>query len=128
MLLPNEEVEVAWGKLDAVAVRDGIGRTSFNAVTAENASGVVDIIDLGVAFAGRDPVLVGVFGSLDVDAICRARRRTQEASHTFFQAILVALKDVEAAVACFDRWGCVRKPFRRGLPEHGPKSDAKSFI
>jgi hypothetical protein len=37
------------GELKTVAVGNGIGRTSFNAVSAEDAAVVVDVVDLGVA-------------------------------------------------------------------------------
>ena len=41
------------GQLEAVAVGDGVGGAGFDAVAAEDAAVVVDVVDLGVALGAR---------------------------------------------------------------------------
>ena len=90
---------VEGGELEAVAVGDGVGGAGFNTVAAEDAAVVVDVVDLGVALGGRDAVLGGVLVGLDVDAVGGTGGGTEETGHALFQAVLVALQDVGAAIA-----------------------------
>jgi len=87
------------GQLEAVAMGDGVGGAGFNAVAAEDAAVVVDVIDLGVALRRGDALLGGVFGGLDVNAIGGACGGAEEAGHALFQAVLVTLQDVGSAIA-----------------------------
>src|SRR5580692_1472326 len=59
-------------EFEAVAMRDGVSRTGFDAVATEDASVVVDVVDLRVALGGGDAHFFGVLGSFDVNAIRRA--------------------------------------------------------
>ena len=76
---------------------DGVSRAGFNAVSAEDAAVVVNVVDLGVTLGGGNALLLGIFGGLDEDAVRRAGRSTEETGHAFFQAVFVALQDVSAA-------------------------------
>src|ERR1700722_3507529 len=48
----NQGGSVETGEFEAVAMRDGVGGTGFDAVAAEDASVVVDVVDLSVALCG----------------------------------------------------------------------------
>src|ERR1019366_10625273 len=98
----NEFVCVQSGKLEAVAVGDGVGWACFNAVATEDAAVVVDVVDLGVALGGGDTDFLGVFVGLDVNAVGWAGRRTQKAGYALLQAVLVALQHVSATVALLE--------------------------
>ena len=82
-----------------MAVGDGVGGAGFDAVAAEDAAVVVDVVDLGVALGGGDALLLGVLGRLDVDAVRRAGGGAEEAGYALLQAVLVALQHVLAAEA-----------------------------
>src|SRR5437773_2422033 len=62
------------GELEAVAVRDGVGGASLDAVSAEDAAVVIDVVHRGVALGARDAALGSVLGGLDVDAVRWAGR------------------------------------------------------
>ena len=62
-LAHHEAGGVQGGELEAMTVRDGIGRAGFNAVSAENAPVVVDVVDLGVALGGRDADFFSIFSA-----------------------------------------------------------------
>ena len=85
------------GEFEAVAMRDGVGGTGFDAVAAEDAPVVVDVVDLGVALGGGDANFFGVLRGFDVNAIRRAGGGAEEAGHTLLKAVLVALQLVLAA-------------------------------
>src|ERR1700694_5227637 len=91
LLAINECRSVITGVLEAVTVRDGIGRTGFDAISAKNAAVVVDVVYGSVALAAADALRIRVFRGLDINATRRAGRRAQETSHTLFQAVLIAL-------------------------------------
>lgn len=56
-------------QLEAVAVGNGVSRAGFNAVAAEDAAVVVNVIDLGVTLSAADAVLFSVLGSFNVNAV-----------------------------------------------------------
>src|SRR5271156_51421 len=77
----NERIYVIGGQLEAVAMSNRVSRTSLDAVPAENAARVIDVVDARVTFAGRNAIRVLIFRSLNVNAIRRAGRRTQKTSN-----------------------------------------------
>ena len=85
-----------------MSVRDGVGGTGLHAVAAENTAVVVDVVDLGVALGTRDPVLFGVFGGFDIDAVRGAGGGAEETGYTLFQSIFIALQNVHATVALLE--------------------------
>ena len=75
MLLAHHEIgSVEACQFESVSVRDGVGRTGLDTVSAKNAAVVVDVINLGVALAAADAKLIGIFGRFDIDALGRAGR------------------------------------------------------
>ena len=82
-----------------MAVRDGVGGAGLDAIAAEDAARVIDVVDLGVALAGGDALRFGILGGFDVDAIRWACGGAQETADALFEAVFVALQDVNAAIA-----------------------------
>ena len=110
-----------------MTVRDGIGRACFDAIAAKNAARIVDVVDAGVAFSGGNPLGVGVFRSLDVDASGGAGRRAQETADALFQSAFVPVENVDAAVSWLEMDGFFGIIFRDGFPQHVAEGHAKAF-
>ena len=132
LLAVDEGVGVVSGNFKIVAVRDGIARARFHAVPAKNAAIVIDVVDLGVAFGGRDALLGGVLGGFNIDAIGGAGGGAEETGHAFFQSVFVALEDVGAAIALLEdraaqRALAVRIIFHLDRLEDLPEGDAHAF-
>src|SRR3981081_1767346 len=102
LLAVNQIADIERRQLKPMPVCDRISRTSFHAIPAEDTSIVIYVVDLGVPLGAADPVLGGVIGGFNVDAVGWARRGAKEAGHALLQPILVALKHVGAAKAGFD--------------------------
>src|SRR5450755_1835048 len=91
-------------ELVVVAHGDRVERTGHLAVAAEDAAAEVDLVDGGVALAGRDAQLGRVLGRHDTDAVRRAGRRAERAADALLQArVLEAVQLVPAAEAWVDR-------------------------
>jgi hypothetical protein len=97
LLAVNQIAGVKAGDFETVPVSDRIRGTRLDAVSAENTSIVVDVINLGVAFRSAHPMLSCVLRGLNINAIRWARRRAQKAGNAFLQSVLVTLQDVHAA-------------------------------
>ena len=82
-----------------MSVRDRIGWARLDAVSAENAARIIDIVDFCVTLTGGDSICVGVLSRFDVNAIRRASRGAQKAANAFFQSIFIAMQNVDAAIA-----------------------------
>src|SRR6266404_3221363 len=120
------------GNLKSVPVGDRVGRTSLHAVSAEDAAVVIDVIDLGVALGARDTLLSRVLSRLDINAVRRTGGGAEKAGHAFFQAVLIALQNVDAAEAllkfcAFERPWTVGIVLDDGRLEHLAKGNAHSF-
>src|SRR5579859_3698255 len=90
---------VEGGQLETVAVGDGVRGAGLNAIAAEDAAVVIDVIDLGVALGAADAFLFGIIGSFNVNAVGRAGGGAQKTGNAFFQAIFIALQLVQSAEA-----------------------------
>src|SRR5215470_10788476 len=55
--------------LEAMTVSDGIRRACLDAISAENAAIVVNVVNLGVALGAADAVLSRVLSRLDINTI-----------------------------------------------------------
>ena len=99
---------------EAVSVRDRIRGTSLDAVSAEDTSIVVDLIDLGVALRSAHPMLGGVLRRLDINAVRGTGRRAQETGYALFQSVLIALQDVHAAKTLLE-FGAPERPRPIGI-------------
>jgi hypothetical protein len=73
-------------------MRDRIRGAGLNTVPAKDAAVVVDVVHLRIPLSARNPLLVGILSSLDINAVRRTRCRAQEAGYALLQAILVALQ------------------------------------
>lgn len=111
---------------------DGVGGAGLDAIAAEDAAVVVDVVDLGVALRGGDALLSGVFRSLDKNAVGRTGGGAEEAGYALLQAVFVALEDVGSAIALLED-GPAQGAFAvwvvldlRGL-EDLPKGDAHAL-
>ncbi len=81
-----------------MTVRDGIGWASLHAIAAKYATGIVNVIDAGIALACGNSLRVGIFGGLNVNATRGAGSRAQKAAYTFLQTRLISVKNMDAAV------------------------------
>jgi len=120
------------GDFEAVPVSDCIRGTGLDAVSAENTSVVVDVINLSVTLGSADPMLGGILRRLDINAVRGTGRRTKETGDAFFQSALIALQDVHTAKTLLEL-GATKRPcpirivlHLRGL-EHLHESDAHSL-
>ena len=121
-------VDVVGSEFKAVSVSDGVGGAGFDAIAAENAAGIVDVVDLGVAVGVGDAIFGGVFGGFDVNAVGGAGSGAEEAGDALLETVFVALQDVDAAVARLEVHGLVRIVLRGGLLEHGDEGDFEAFV
>ena len=87
-------------------MRYGIGRAGLDAVAAEDAAVVIDVVNLGVALAPADTQRVGVLGGLDVNTISGAGGGAQKTGDALFQAVFIALQLMDTAVALLEFWRC----------------------
>src|SRR2546428_7863440 len=58
-LAVDERIDVVGGKLKPMSMSDGVSGTGLNTITAEDAAGIIDIIDFRVALAGGNAFGVG---------------------------------------------------------------------
>lgn len=118
---------VVAGEFEFVTVGDSVGGTRLYAVAAEDATAVVDVVDLGVALTAADAKGVRVFRGFNIDAACRARGRAQEARHTLFQPVFIALQHMLATKAFLQDSGSVGIQVRDRRLHHFLQSDAHAF-
>jgi hypothetical protein len=57
------------GEFESVTMGNGVGGAGLDAVAAEDAAVVIDVVDLGIALGAGDPLLGGVLGGFDIDAV-----------------------------------------------------------
>lgn len=108
-------------------VRDRIRWARFDAVTAKNAAGIIDIVNAGIAFAGRDPAGVSIFSRFNVDAIRRAGCSAQKASNALLEPRFVAVQYVDPAISRLKMYRLERIIFRDRFTKHIPESHAESL-
>src|SRR3984893_5623581 len=110
-----------------MSMRDGIGWACLNAIAAEDATRVVDVVNARVALPRGDTLRVGIFRSLDVDAACRTGRRAQEAAHALFQPVFVSMQNVNPAVPSLEVDRLFRIIFSDGFPQHVAEGHAETL-
>jgi hypothetical protein len=128
LLAVDEGVDVIGGELDVVTVGDGVRGAGVYAIAAKDAAGIVNVVDAGIAFTGRDAIGFSIFGGFDINTIRRARGGAKKTADTFLEAILVALEYVNPAVTRCDAGGCFRISLRRRFAKHCPQGDAEALI
>ena len=124
----NQGVDVGRCEFDVVTVRNCIGWTSLYAIATKNTSRIIDIINLGIAIAGRNAIRVSVFCRFDVNTVCRTSRGAEKATHAFLQTVLITLQHVNSAITWLNARGDIRIRFRRRLTEHRAQRDAEPLI
>src|SRR5688500_3359764 len=79
------------GKFKVVAVRDRVLRTRLDAITAKDATAVIDVVDLRVTFIDADTLFgrTRIVSRNDVNALGRTRGRAEITSDTLFAAEFV---------------------------------------
>src|SRR5580704_11738436 len=115
----DQGVDVVGGQLDAVAVGDGVGGAGFYAVTAKNAAGIIDVVSFRIALACRNTIGGGIFRGFDVDAIRRTGCGAEKTAYALFVTVLVALENMDAAIAWLYGGWRVGKTFGSSFAEHG---------
>jgi rhodanese-related sulfurtransferase len=123
----DQGIDVISGELKTVSVGNGVRRACFNTVTAENAPGVIDVVNAGVAFASGDTAGIGILSGFNVNAICRAGRRAEKASNALFEAGFVAVQYMYSAIARLKMHRFERVILRDRFPEHIPKSHTEAL-
>src|SRR3984885_8347170 len=83
LLAVNQIAGVKCRQLKPMSVRNRVGWTSLDAISAKDTTVIVDVIDLGVAFSAAHAVLRSVIGSFDVNAVRGAVGGAEEASYAF---------------------------------------------
>ena len=114
----NKRVDVVGRQLEAMTVRDGVGRARFHAITAENAARIIDVIYARVALACRNSVRIHIFSGFDINAICWTGGRTEKAANTLFEAVFIAMKNVDPTVTRLKMYRFVWIVFRDCLTKH----------
>jgi hypothetical protein len=94
VLRVDQVVTRVLGDLELVAERDRVERARELAVAAEDAAAHVDLVDAGVALAGRDAVLGGVLFCDHANAVRRARRGAERAADALLEPVLVLVQAV----------------------------------
>ena len=92
--------------------------TGFDAVPAEDAAAVIDVINGCVPLTAADTRLLGVLGRFDIDAIRGAGCGTEESCDAFLQTVLVALQNVDAPVPLLEAWRSIGVILRQGRLHH----------
>ena len=87
MLFPiNQRVDVVGRQLKSMPMRDRIRWARFDAVPAENAAAVINVVDTCETFARRNARSVGIFRGFDVNAIRGAGSSAKKTSNALFKA------------------------------------------
>jgi len=123
----KQRVDVVWSEFDTVAVGDGVGRAGFDTVAAENATRIIDVVDLGISFAGRNAIGVRIFGGFDVNAVRGARGGAQKAAYALLVTVLIALQYMNAAITRLYAGRNFGEILGRRRTENRPQCDAKAL-
>lgn len=124
----NQGIDIVRREFNAMAVGNGIGGASLDAITTENATRIIDIIDAREPFSRRNALRLRILGRLNVNTICGTGCGAEKTTHAFFEAVFITLQNVNTAVARLDtRWD-FGECLRRSLAEHCPQGDPKALI
>ena len=111
-----------------MTVCDRIGRAGVNAVAAEDAAGIVNIVDAGVTLSRWNAIGFVVFSGFDVNTIRGARSCAKKTTNALLETVFVALQYVNAAIARRDAGGDFRIALSGGFAKHRAQRDAKAFV
>ena len=111
-----------------MAVGDGIGGASVNTIAAENAAGIVDVVDAGIALSGGDAIGLSIFSGFDVNTIRRARGCAKKTANALLEAVFVALEYVNAAIARCDAGRNFGVALGGGFAKHRAQRDTETLV
>lgn len=111
-----------------MAVGDGISRASVHAIAAEDAAGIVNIVDARIALSCGDAIGFVVFGGFDVNTIRGTRGCAKETTDAFFEAVFVALEHVNAAITRCNAGGHLGISLGGGFAKHCAERDAEALV
>jgi len=95
IVFAHDKVRGVQGRqLETMAVGDCVSRAGLDAVSAKNATIVVDIVGFGIALARRDPFLFRILCRLDKNTVRGAGGRAQKAGDALFETVFVSLQFV----------------------------------
>jgi hypothetical protein len=114
----NQSTGIEGRNLESVPMRDGVGRTGLDAVSAKNAAVVIDVVNLGIAFRATYALFGGILGGFDIDTVGRTGGRAEKAGNTLLQTVLIALENVYAAKTLL-KLGTFQRPGPLGIVLHG---------
>src|SRR6185295_18126826 len=103
VLRVNEVVARVLRELVLRLERDRVEGARELAVAAEDAAREVDLVDAGVALAGRDAVVRRVLGRDDADAVRGTGGGAERATDALLEPVLMPPEPVPAAEARVDR-------------------------
>jgi hypothetical protein len=124
----DQGIDVVGRQLDIVAMRDCVSRARFHAVAAEYTSRIIDIVNPGVALTRRYAIRFRVFSGFNVNTIRRAGSGAEKTANAFFKTILVALQNVNSAIAWLNACRHIRIRFRRSFAKHRPQRHAEPLV
>jgi len=127
LLAVNQGADVICSKLEPVPVRNGVSRAGFYTVPTEDTARIVDVVNARVALSGRNPLGIGIFGSLNIDTVSWTGRRTKKTTNAFFEPVLVAMEYVNAPIAGLKVNRFVWIVFGDRFAPHGAEGHTKSF-
>jgi len=122
----DQSIDVVSGQLEAMAMGDRIGGASFNAITAKDATRIVNVVHASVPFSSGDTLIFGVFGGFNINAVRRAGCGAKKTSYALFKTLLITLKNMNPPVARLEMDRLGRVIFSDGLTEHVRESDAEA--
>src|SRR5262249_40421763 len=128
----NQVAGIEGRELEAMAVGDGVGGAGLDAIAAEDAAVVIDVVDLGVALGAADAFFFGIVGGLNVNAIRGTGGCAEEAGNALFQAVFVALELVQSAETFLENSALIGEllvgvVLNDGGSKHLPKSNGHAF-
>src|SRR5690606_3755448 len=126
LLLVDEALTGGAGELVVVAHGQRPRGAGLDAVPAEDAALVVDLVDAAVALPGGVLGVGAVVGALDEDRVRRARPGAQLAADALLQAVRVAVELVAAVVARLRRHLLERVLLGDRGPEHRGEGDPEA--
>ena len=123
----EQGIDVIRSELETVAVGNRIRRASLDAVSAENAARIINVVNAGVAFPRGNSAGIGIFGGFNVDAIRRASRGAEKASNALLEPRFVAVQHVNPAIARLKVHRLEGIILRDRFTKHIPEGHAESL-
>jgi hypothetical protein len=123
----DQGIDVIRSELEAVAVGNRVRGAGFDAIPAENAARIINVVNAGVAFPRGNSAGIGIFGSFNVDAIRRASRGAEKASNALLEPRFVAMQYVNPAIARLKMHRFEGIILRDRFTKHIPEGHAESL-